>query len=96
MYINGTIIILIAIIATSTPLFPNNITGNDVIHVTNIELSTINDHVSVPEMAISHMQHTIMPIVIAIVYIVDIIAFLFMLFSSFLFNSMRFSLTFSS
>ena len=26
MYINGTIIILIAIIATSTPLFPNNIT----------------------------------------------------------------------
>ena len=56
----------------------------------------INDHVNVPEMAISHMQHTIMPIVIAIVYIVDIIAFLFMLFSSFLFNSMRFSLTFSS
>ena len=67
IYINGTIVILIAIIATNIPFFPNKITGKDAIHVTNIELSTISDHVNVPEMAISHIQHTIMAIIIAIV-----------------------------
>lgn len=89
-------LILMAIIATSTPLFPNNITGKDAIHVTKTELSTISDHVNVPEIAISHIQHTKIPIPIAIVYIVDIRVFLFILFSSFLFNSIRFSFTFSS
>ncbi len=54
----------------------------------------ISDHVNVPEIAMSHMQHTIIPVIIALVYIVDIMAFLFMLFSYFLFNSMRFSLNF--
>ncbi len=56
----------------------------------------ISDHVNVPEIAMSHMQHTIIPVIIALVYIVDIMAFLFMLFSYFLFNSMRFSLNFFS
>lgn len=95
-YIKGTMRILIAIIATNTPFFPNNITGKEAIHATKTELSTISDYVNVPEIAISHIQHTRIPITIAIVYIVDIMAFSFMLFSSFLFNSMRFSLNFSS
>ena len=66
MYINGTMRILIAIIATNTPFFPNNITGKDAIHVTKTELSTISDHISVPETATSHMQQTRIPITIAI------------------------------
>ena len=68
----------------------------DAIHVIKIELSVISDHVSVPEIATSHIQHTRIPITMVIVYIIDIIVFLFILFSSFRFNSMRFSLTFSS
>ena len=96
MYINGKMRILMATIATKTPFFPNNITGKDAIHVIKIELSVISDHVRVPEIATSHIQHTRIPIAMVIVYIIDIIVFLFILFSSFRFNSMRFSLTFSS
>ncbi len=58
MYINGKMRILMATIATKTPFFPNNITGKDAIHVIKIELSVISDHVRVPEIATSHIQHT--------------------------------------
>ena len=71
MYINGKMRILMATIATKTPFFPNNITGKDAIHVIKIELSVISDHVRVPEIATSHIQHTRIPITMVIVYIID-------------------------
>ena len=58
---------LMATIATKTPFFPSKITGKDAIHVTKIELREISDHVSVPEIAISHIQHTRIPITMVIV-----------------------------
>lgn len=58
MYINGKMRILIATIAIKTPFFPNNTIGKDAIHVSKIELSVMSDHVSVPDIATSHIQHT--------------------------------------
>ena len=62
-------------IPPKTPLFPNNIIGKEIIHANKIALNVISDHVKAPVIVISQIQHTIIPIIIVTVKIIDIRGF---------------------
>ena len=47
---------------TTIPLFPNRILGKDTAHAKAMELTGISDHVKLPDIAISQMRHTMIPI----------------------------------
>ena len=44
------------------PLFPSMILGKDMTHAKTMELTGISDHVKLPDIAILHIRHTIIPI----------------------------------
>ena len=47
---------------TTIPLFPKIILGKDITHANTIELTGINDHVKLPDIAMLQIRHTIIPI----------------------------------
>lgn len=47
---------------TMIPLFPKIILGKDIIHANIIELTGMNDHVKLPDIAILQIRHTMIPI----------------------------------
>ena len=81
---------------TIIPLFPKTIPGKDITHANTIELTGINDHVKLPDIAILQIRHTIIPVNSVAEKTIEIITFFVMLFSSFLFKAIKFSSTFFS
>ncbi len=81
---------------TIIPLFPKIILGKDITHANTIELTGINDHVKLPDIAMLQIRHAIIPINSVAEKSIEIIAFLVMLFSSFLFKEIKFSSAFFS
>lgn len=82
IYKKGIIKMLSESIAPKIPLLPDNIMGKEIIHANMIELNAVRDHVKAPVIAISQIQHTIMPIIIVTVKITDITVFLLIFFIS--------------
>ena len=74
---------------TIIPPFPQIILGKDITHANTIELTGINDHVKLPDIAMLQIRHTIIPISSVAEKSFEIITFLVMLFSSFLFKEIK-------
>lgn len=70
--------------------------GKEITHAKTIELTGIKDHVKLPDIAISHIRHTIIPTKSVTEKRMEIITFFVMLFSFFLFKAIKFSSAFFS
>ncbi|MCI8727482.1 MAG: hypothetical protein HFG66_15480 [Hungatella sp.] len=78
------------------PFFPRIIPGKNMTHAKMMELTGMGDHVNLPDIAISQIRHTTIPVKRVTENTIEIITFFILLCSSFLFKAIRFSSAFFS